>query len=135
LVPALKNLINKISSSKGLQVQFLTHELNSRLDEQTEISIYRIILELINNIVKHANATKATVQLIKYPDYINITIEDNGKGFDVSKINDEKTGIGLGNVAARVNYLKGKIEIDTRPGKGTTIVIDIPLKYQIIGSP
>ncbi|NOT49811.1 MAG: tetratricopeptide repeat protein [Chitinophagaceae bacterium] len=126
LVPALKNLAEKISTHKGLQVHFIAHELDSRLEEQTEISVYRIVLELINNVVKHAAATKATVQLIKYPDHINITVEDNGKGFDAVKMNEEKTGIGLGNVMARVEYLKGKLDIDTMPGKGTTVVVDIP---------
>lgn len=127
LVPALKNLTEKISSYKGMQVLFIAHDFESRPEEQTEISIYRIVLELINNVVKHAAATKATVQLIRYPDHINITVEDNGKGFDAAKASEEKSGIGLGNVAARVEYLKGKMDIDSRPGKGTTVVVDIPV--------
>jgi signal transduction histidine kinase len=97
------------------------------MNEQIEISVYRIILELINNVVKHANATKATVQLVKYPDYINITVDDNGKGFETGRATDEKKGIGLGSVAARVEFLKGKMDIDSMPGSGTTVVIDIPL--------
>lgn len=126
LVPALKNLTEKISSYKGVQLIFMAHEFDSRLDEQTEISIYRIVLELVNNVVKHAGATKATVQLVRYPDHINITVEDNGKGFDTDRAIDEKAGIGLGSVAARVEYLKGKMDIDSMHGKGTTVVVDIP---------
>ncbi|MGH2552127.1 MAG: tetratricopeptide repeat-containing sensor histidine kinase, partial [Chitinophagaceae bacterium] len=129
LVPALKNLSEKISSDKGLKVQFNAHELNSRLDEQTEISIYRIILELMNNIVKHATATVATVQLVKFPDNINITVEDNGKGFDYPKTLREKKGIGLGNIHSRVDYMKGTINIDASPGMGTTVIIDIPIPH------
>lgn len=127
LVPALKNLAEKISSYKGLQVSFFAHGLDSRMNEQMEISVYRIILELINNVVKHADATKLTVQLVRYPDYINLTVEDNGKGFDTARATDEKTGIGLGSIAARVEYLKGKMDIDSREGKGTTVVVDIPV--------
>ena len=85
------------------------------------------MLELINNIVKHAQASKATVQLIRYPSYINITIEDNGKGFDFNKISASKNGIGLGNVAARVEYLKGRMEVDSGTDKGTTIILEIPV--------
>jgi two-component system, NarL family, sensor kinase len=127
LVPALKNLTEKISSHKGLQVQFIVHDLDHRLYEQTEISVYRIVLELINNIVKHSSASKATVQLVKFPGYMSITVEDNGKGFDHMRIFDEKGGIGLANITARVEYLKGRIDIDSMPGKGTTIMIEIPL--------
>jgi two-component system, NarL family, sensor kinase len=128
LVPALKNLSEKISSGKGLQVTFSAHEFDTRLDEQTEISIYRIILELINNIVKHAEATSATVQLVKFPDNINITVEDNGKGFDFSKVSQEKKGIGLGNVFSRVEYMNGAVNVDAVAGRGTTVIIDIPLR-------
>jgi len=127
LIPALKNLCEKVISHKGLQVRFIAHDFENRADEQTEITIYRIVLELINNVVKHAAASRATVQLVKYPDYINITVEDNGRGFDTAKTADEKKGIGLGSVAARVDYLKGKMDIDSMPGKGTTVVVDIPL--------
>ncbi len=127
LVPALKNLSEKISTHKGLQVTFSSHELNTRLDEQTEISIYRIILELINNIVKHANANRAMVQLVKFPDSINITVEDNGKGFDLTKTLHEKKGIGLGNIFSRVEYMKGQINVDAVEGRGTTVIIDIPV--------
>lgn len=128
LVPALKSLAEKISSHKGLQVQFSAHEFETRLEEQTEISIYRIILELINNVVKHAAASKATVQLVRYPDHINITVEDNGKGFDMNRTADDRTGIGLGSVAARVDYLKGTMDIDSMPGKGTTVIVDLPVR-------
>ena len=77
--------------------------------------------------VKHAAADKVTVQLIRYPDYINITVEDNGKGFDYSKALEEKNGIGLGNVLSRVDYMKGSINVDAVPGRGTTVIIDVPL--------
>jgi two-component system NarL family sensor kinase len=127
LVPALRNLTEKISSHKGLQVQFIAHDLSNRLQEQTEISVYRIVLELINNVVKHASANKATVQLVRFPEYLSITVEDNGIGFDPPHIADEKTGIGIANITARVDYLKGRIDIDSIPGKGTTVMIEIPL--------
>lgn len=127
LVPALKNLSEKISSYKGVQVIFIAHELEERLNEETELSIYRIILELVNNVVKHAAASKAAVQLVRYPDHINITVEDNGKGFDMNRTTDDRTGIGLGSVAARVEYLRGKMDIDSAVGKGTTVIVDIPL--------
>ena len=66
------------------------------------------------------------MQLIKYPDYINLSVEDNGRGFDYESALQEKKGIGLGNIISRVDYLKGKMDVDTTEGKGTTVIIDIP---------
>lgn len=127
IVAALQGLIDKLfSHNTGLQISFMAHAFETRIEESTEISIYRIILELINNIMKHAIADKVTIQLIKYPDYINVVIEDNGRGFNYEKALEEKKGIGLGNVLSRVEYLKGTINIDSSAGKGTTIIIDIP---------
>lgn len=126
LVAALKNLINNISSNSDIQISFSSHDFENRIAEQTEMSIYRIVLELINNIVKHAHAIKATVQLIRYPSYINISVEDNGCGFKYENRVSNTKGIGLGNILSRVEYLKGKMNVDAVPGRGTTIIIDIP---------
>lgn len=126
LVAALKNLINNISSHSGLHISFSAHDFIERIDEQTEMSIYRIVLELINNVVKHAQADKVTVQLIKHPGYINISVEDNGKGFDYDRERLAKKGIGLGNILSRVEYLKGTINVDASEGRGTTVIIDVP---------
>lgn len=128
LVAALKNLSDSISSYSGLQIHFSAHDFNERIEEHMEISIYRIILELINNVVKHAQAGKVTVQLIRFPDHINIMVEDNGKGFDFTGAMEEKKGIGLGNILSRVDYLKGTINIDAMPGRGTTVIIDVPTR-------
>ncbi len=128
LVAALQNLIGKISGRAGLQISFTAHDLEQRIDETTEISIYRIILELINNIVKHAQADKVSIQLIRYPEYINVIIEDNGRGFDYQKALEDKKGIGLGNVLSRVEFLKGTVDIDSAVGKGTTVIVEIPYK-------
>ncbi len=126
LEAALQNFIGKITAHSNMQINFTAHGFAERIEENTEISIYRIILELINNIVKHAAAQKVTLQLIKYPTYINLVIEDNGVGFNYEKIMDEKKGIGMGNIFSRVEYLKGTIAIDSLPGKGTTVIVEIP---------
>ncbi len=128
LISGLKNLFDNIASHSGLSINFSTHNFNERINESAEIGIYRIILELTNNIVKHAQAREVTIQLIKYPDYINITMEDDGKGFNYKKIKSKNKGIGLSNISSRVDYMKGKLHIDAAEGRGTTVIIDIPLK-------
>ena len=126
LIAAFENVTEKISSHSPVKIQFEAHDFDSRLEESIEMSIYRIVLELLNNTVKHAKATNAVVQLIKYPDFINITVEDNGKGFEYEKAVIDKKGIGLGNIESRVNYLKGKMDVESSLGKGTITIIDIP---------
>lgn len=127
LIPALTNLFDNLSSS-GPLISFTSHGFGQRLEETTEISIYRIILELVNNVIKHAAATRCTVQLICYEDHINTIVEDNGKGFkDSNKLyRGNAMGMGMGNILSRVEYLKGTLEIDSKPYRGTTVIIDVP---------
>jgi signal transduction histidine kinase len=125
LIPALKNLFDNLISHSDLKISFNTHDFEERFNEAAEISIYRIILELVTNTVKHAQASELNVQIIKYPAYINIIVEDNGKGFNWKKAKTGQ-GIGLTNIESRIELLKGKLEIDSGSG-GTTVVIEIPI--------
>ena len=100
--------------------------MDKRLNEETEVSIYRIILELVNNVVKHAKAAEVIVQLVKHPAYINITVEDNGVGFNYNQMMHNPNGIGLNNIASRIDYLHGTIDFESGKGRGTTILINIP---------
>jgi two-component system, NarL family, sensor kinase len=125
LVTALKNLSKKIAKHAGFQIHFSVHGLEERLKETTEVSIYPIVLELINNIVKHARATSVTVQLTRHPDHINILVEDDGVGFRPES-RTQANGIGLANLKSRVEYLAGTFYIDSTPGQGTIVTIDIP---------
>ncbi len=94
------------------------------LGNKGDINAYRIIQELVTNAVKYAQASQIMVQLTKTPNKVMITVEDNGKGFDLSTL--EKTpGIGLTNIKYRVNYLNGTIEINSKPGDGTTVNIEL----------
>lgn len=126
LTAALQNLFNRIGTRSGIKINYIYHGFIERLDETTELSIYRIILESINNVIKHAAAKNVTVQLLKYPDYINITIEDDGIGFDLNEKNF--SGNGLSNIVSRVKSLKGTIDMDSKRARGTTFLIDIPYK-------
>jgi len=127
LIAALQNLFDKMSTVQKLSVKFITAGFTARLHEEIEISIYYIILEIINNTIKHAGATEIVVQLIKFPTYINIVAEDNGVGFDYNRVMENTTsGIGLKNIISRVEYLKGSVHIDSAEGKGTSVLIDIP---------
>jgi two-component system, NarL family, sensor kinase len=124
LTAAIREFIDKIDYSV-LKVELSSEGLNDRLDSNTETVLYRVIQECVNNVIKHSGANHLDISLIKDNEGISATIEDNGKGFD-SKDNSKFEGIGLKNIRTRVEYLKGSVEFDSKPGKGTLVAIHIP---------
>lgn len=125
LASAVREFITKIQNTPNLKVNLEMVGLNERLEQEKESVLYRVIQELVSNIIKHAKASQLTLQLIKHEKELSIMIEDNGIGFDASKINSFE-GIGLKNIISRVEFINGNIHFDTEPGKGTRIIIDIP---------
>ena len=125
LTIAVRDFLDKIDARR-IQVQLDTFGLNERLDSNTETVLYRVIQETVNNVIKHARGNKLYITLGKDEEGINATIEDNGIGFDVHD-KDQFDGIGLKNIASRVEFLKGKVEFDSAPGRGTVVNVWIPL--------
>jgi signal transduction histidine kinase len=117
----LMNFYNRLNREGSLCFDFLVTGEDSNFDKQKDLIIYRIILELTNNIIRHSGATTAVIQLIKYNDHLEIVSEDNGKGFTVKSVD----GIGLKNIYSRVNFLNGSMNIDSGIA-GTTTMITIP---------
>ena len=122
LTTAVREFISKIDEHK-LKVNLGISGINERLDAQTETVLYRVIQESVNNVIKHAKASLLSIQLVKDSDGINLSIEDNGIGFDK---NSTKNGIGLENIKSRIALINGEIEYDTAVGKGTLVNIFIP---------
>jgi len=91
-----------------------------------EYVLYRIVQELLNNTLKHANAKNVNIELNQFDDEINLIYEDDGKGFDIGSI--KSNGIGLQNMNNRISSINGHIEFDSKPGVGATAIISIPLK-------
>lgn len=123
LVNAVKDLCDHTSAGKLLNVKFETHGMNTRLNASTEIMLYRIVQELLNNIIKHAEATNAIIQFIRDENRLSIIIEDNGRGFNSQDAEDQKKA-GIETVKSRVNFLNGQLTIDSQSGIGTTIMMD-----------
>ncbi|RZK42801.1 MAG: hypothetical protein EOO90_05610 [Pedobacter sp.] len=124
LTAAVKDFLQKIDQDR-LKISLETIGLNTRLDQQVESVLYRIIQETVNNVIKHADASRLNIQFLKDEDGVSITIEDDGKGFDTSLL-EKSEGIGLKNIISRMAFLKGTIDFDTAPGKGTLVAIHIP---------
>lgn len=125
LLFALEDLCEKNSNS-NLQFQFECNINNSqRYTEDFEIKVYFIISELINNIVKHSKATTAKIIIKENANYFKIQVIDNGIGFDTNQFQIIE-GFGLNQIRARINVMRGNLNIDSKIEKGTTIKIDIP---------
>jgi two-component system, NarL family, sensor kinase len=94
----------------------------------TELVLFRVIQELLNNIVKHAEASVIEIRLECHPDKLQITVSDNGKGFlqPVTMPADGNKGLGLGNMKKRIAIIQGSLHIDSIPGQGTTATIEVP---------
>ena len=123
---ALKDYCNSINQNGNVVFSYQSFDLSDESVSTNKASvIYRIVQELINNILKHAYAKNAMVQLIRNYESLSITVEDDGFGFDTAILQNNE-GIGYLNLQNRVTYLKGTIDVQTAMGKGTSINIEIP---------
>lgn len=124
LQTALEDLTVRI---RGLQptlaLHFYTNYRLHQVNDWAKIHIYRIVQELLANVLKHANASSASLQLLDDEGRLLLTVEDDGRGFDPGNAPD---GIGLSNIRTRVEVLHGKLHLDAAPGKGTFISIELP---------
>jgi two-component system NarL family sensor kinase len=122
---ALKDFCTGINGSGVLKVIYQSHALEGLQVSQTvSITIYRVVQELVNNIIRHAAATTALVQVNKEESKLLITVEDDGKGFDKNNVG-EANGIGWSNIRSRLDYLKAHVDVQSEAGKGTSVIVDI----------
>jgi signal transduction histidine kinase len=121
LQQALQDYCEGLSASQPFTINGQFHGLENRMEPGTEVVVYRIVQELLNNAVKHSGATTILAQVMRQQNNLTITVEDNGKGFNKEAV---LQGAGLKNIRSRVDYLKGQLDIQSAPGKGTSIHID-----------
>lgn len=123
---AVREFITKLGNAPTLKVDLEIVGLDTRLNDQVETVLYRVIQEIVNNIIKHAKASQISMQLIRHETELNVMIEDNGIGFDTNKL-DTFDGIGLKGIQTRIEFLNGSVHFDSSIGRGTTVIIDVPL--------
>lgn len=130
LKEAIREFAQRINSSGKVQIDIDIHGLEERLDELQEISLYRVIQEWINNILKYAEAQKIQIQLVKHENEISVMIEDDGMGFDQKLLKNSK-GNGWRNIQSRLNRINASLDLDTSPNrKGNSLIIEMPLSYK-----
>lgn len=123
LESALREFMGKL---QGLKTELDVVGIEQRLPTDKETIVYRAIQELVTNTIRHAAATKLSVQVIRHDNELTVMVEDNGKGYDISKIK-EVAGIGLKNIISRVEFAGGSIHFDSALGKGSTTTVELPL--------
>lgn len=132
LTPALQLLCEQFSKRDNLRILFHSNGADDRLDPAIEIGLYRIAQEALNNVAKHAEAQEVNVQLIGDSQTIRLTIDDNGKGFYVPRFGIGKQvrrGMGLVSMRERAASFNGVFTLDSKPGRGTEIIIEIPVTH------
>jgi signal transduction histidine kinase len=129
LVAAIKHMITRVSESSVLNVASDMERIDGLLSPEAETSVYRIVQEGLNNVVKHSSATSARVEIKRDGDQITISVQDNGKGISPRppSSNGARGGFGLAGIAERVRLLDGSFAIDSKPSNGTTLTVLLEL--------
>ncbi|PZU79819.1 MAG: hypothetical protein DI529_17175 [Chryseobacterium sp.] len=127
IFPALENLTDKVNSSSKTKMELqIPDEIKAiKFQKQNELSIYRIVQEVVNNMIKHSDASSVNLSIKKLENSLVISIKDNGKGLDDDSISNS-SGIGWKNINARVHMMDGKIKIESEKLAGTQIEITLP---------
>jgi len=125
LVPALERLVQMFSESSGIAVDLEAQLAETRLPSEVETTLYRIVQEALTNVVKHAEADKVSILLVRRDAAVTAVLEDNGRGFAPDTVKTDS--LGLEGMRERAELHDGRLTIETSAGSGTTLVVEIPL--------
>lgn len=134
LAPVLRNFALEMSQVTGKDIRFINQAgFSQRLEEPTEMNLYRIVQESVNNSLKYSHASQILISLSRTSTNLRISVEDNGRGFEPKLLTETKhsrPGRGIGNMEERTKYLQGVFSLESSIGIGTKVIIQIPLTVQ-----
>jgi signal transduction histidine kinase len=132
LAAALQWYVQEFEKRYAIGTNLIVEGNRSRLPPEYETVLFRITQEALMNVAKHANASQAEVKLENYPAQVCVTVEDNGRGFDLENTlrSDRRAGWGLLGIQERAWLLGGSCEIKSKPGRGTRIHVSVPVKME-----
>ncbi len=131
LVSTVKTYMKEIRHSRGVEINLVTDEIESCLDYQAEVHVYRVIKEAVNNSLRHGDPDKIEIELSREKDRATIVVRDDGPGFDQEEVLEqqgEKERVGLIGMRERVRSLSGSLKVESQPGEGTRLIAEIPLE-------
>jgi signal transduction histidine kinase len=120
---AVENLVKKLNLIGKTQFDSEVQTIQTRFAPRLEYEVYSVILELVNNVLKHAQAANAVISVVEEEKKLNVSVKDNGKGFDSEEISFDS--LGLKNIRSRIESLKGSINIQSQ--NGTQVLINVPV--------
>jgi signal transduction histidine kinase len=126
LADAIEDMLDEVADSGKAEVDIDLKAMEERLPENTEIMLFRVVQELVNNTLKYADAKRITISAKKQNNYLHIQYADDGKGFDEKAVPQNKS-LGISGIRSRVNFLKGKVQLKSTKGEGTVYLISIPV--------
>ncbi|MEK7199426.1 MAG: ATP-binding protein [Bacteroidota bacterium] len=132
IVESIRQLLQSLEKTGRYITSFQTSDHYNLLDTNTDIILYRMIQEIVNNIIKHAAATKIDIEINSEVDLTTIRISDNGIGFDTALLQKERAGIGLQNIINRAKTIDANVDVKSEQGKGTTITLYIKPKPSLL---
>ena len=127
LIAAVRSLCTQFGSRTNAEVDLKLCQLSNDLTLELEMTLYRSLQEALNNIEKHAQASKVVIRMSREDSYIVLVLKDNGKGFDTSSIGQGKPGVGLRNLKERATLVVGELNIESKQGAGTRIHLKLPI--------
>ena len=130
LTEGLEVMIDRVADSTGLRFQRKLEPVDDLFSSESASSFYRIVQEALNNVMKHADAASASVELIRDVNHLQLVIQDNGRGIDDATGNGGRCarGSGLAGIAERVRILRGTLNIESDAGTGTRLTVRIPIR-------
>lgn len=126
LIPSIRTLLERARESAGIEVHLFSGDFSNRLHPEVELALFRIVQEALMNIVKHAQANKVFLNLTKKDGAVLLSIEDDGIGFDYDETMDRQGSLGILIMKERAAMLKGEVQVESQPGKGTHVMAEIP---------
>jgi signal transduction histidine kinase len=130
LVAAIKSFCDEVSAHQRLKIEFRHSDIPATLPKDFTLSIFRIVQESVNNVVKHSGATQVRVVLEKSDESVRLFVEDNGRGFDAASVT-LRTGLGFISMRERLRLIGGEMSINSKPSLGTQIDVSVPLQGEM----
>lgn len=125
---ALKALVQQLQVIHTIQITLICKQIPIIHKKEIELSVYRIVQELVNNVLKHSRASEINIAIRADVHFLHIHVRDNGVGFDLHDMQQNAKGLGLQSITNRAELLRGTLQIEAMPGEGVHAVVQIPLK-------